>query len=99
MLLPRVPQRLEVDPSRSNNSMAKAIRTARISFWRVAHVAGALIEERGLPVAGRPLGQDEESTARLAILALAALGLLDQFSGGVNCVGDFLHLLGRQRAL
>jgi hypothetical protein len=82
--------------------MAKAIRTARISFWRVAHVArvaGALIEKRGLPVAGRPRGQDEKSTARLAIIALAALGLFDQFRGGVNCVGNFLHLLGRQRAL
>ena len=99
MLLPRVPKRLEVDPSGSYNSRAEAVRTARISFWRVAHVGGALVEERGLPLAAAARSSQEESTARLAIIALAALGLLDQFRGGVNCVGDFLHLLGRQRAL
>jgi hypothetical protein len=75
------------------------IRTARISFGRVARVAGALIEERGLPVAGLSFGQDENSTARLAITAPGALGLLDQFRGGVDCVGDLLHLFGRQYAL
>ena len=99
MPLLRVSARLEVDPSQSRSSRAKAIRTARILFGRAARVAGGL--NRAEACLWQALLSVKMRTLLCALPSPLSpgLGLLDQFRGGVDRVGDFLYLLGRQCAL